>query len=201
MLGRNRQAGDTIVEVLFASALFSMVAVTSLAIMSQGIASAQRSLELTQVRAQIDTQARALRFLADAYVRDYGKNGQATAVWQQIIAAHAVTTSQAQQFTDVVAGTSCVLPTNKPFALDIGRLDMPEQAVLTPQAEATTYARVMTDDDTPIAEGLWVQAVRSSEADGPTGYYDFHITACWQSPGQQRPVTLGTIVRLYEPRG
>ena len=200
---RMRQAGDTIVEVLFASALFSMVAVTSLATMSQGVAAAQRSLELTQVRAQIDTQARALRFLADAYVRDYGKNGHATMAWRYIIEAHAVTASQSQQFSNVVSGTNCLLPAhNKAFALDSSHLDSTERALLRPLTEATTYARVVTDeDDKSFAEGLWIQAVRSSGADGQAGYYDFHITACWQSPGQQRPVTLGTIVRVYEPRG
>ncbi len=201
MLSVRSQAGDTIVEVLFASALFSMVAVTSLGLMGQGIATAARSLELTQVRAQMDTQARALRFLADAYVSDYGKNGRATSLWHQIIEPNAIAAGQAQQFSDVVSNNECVLPVSKAFTLDTAQLNKGDRALLQPHATPLTYARIRYDEAKPKAEGIWIQAIRSAETEDQTGYYDFHIIACWESPGQQRPVSLGTIVRVYEPRG
>jgi type II secretory pathway pseudopilin PulG len=43
-------------------------------------------------------------------------------------------------------------------------------------------------------EGLWVQAVR---VDG-SPVIDFHIRACWHSPGSAVISTLGTIVRMYD---
>ncbi len=60
--------GDTLIEVLFAITIFSLVAVSSMAIMNQGTDTAQRSLEITLVRQEIDAQAETLRFLNASYI-------------------------------------------------------------------------------------------------------------------------------------
>ncbi len=195
-----RQRGDTIIEVLFATTIFSMIAVGALSIMNQGTALAQRSLEITLAREQIDAQADALRFLNHAYVADFGKNGEATAKWNAVILPNAVT--QATSFDSIVdSNNRCTLPSpaDKPFALNVEKLDS-SNPTLPLVVDAGTYSQVRYDQPLPTAEGLWVQAVRSPVSLGQTGYYDFHIRACWQSPGDTRPVTIGTIVRLYEPR-
>jgi hypothetical protein len=200
MLGYNdTQRGDTIIEVLFAVTIFCLVAIGGLSIMNQGTAMAQRALEIGLVRQQMDAQADALKFLNHAYVADYGKRGQATTQWQQIIEQSAVT--QAQDFSSVVENDECRLPgaSGQAFALDISKLD--GNPKIAPTTDVTTYAQVRSKEGVATAEGLWVQAVRSPASDDRPGFYDFHIRACWVSPGQVRPVTLGTIVRLYEPRG
>ena len=61
MLGHRHERGDTIIEVMFAFVLFSMVIVGAFMIMNQGMALAQRSLEVTQVRQQIDSQVLLIR--------------------------------------------------------------------------------------------------------------------------------------------
>src|SRR5664279_826252 len=66
-----RTRGDTLVEVLFAVAIFSLVAVGGLAIMNQGTATSQRALEITLVRQEVDSQAETLRFLNASYVSAY----------------------------------------------------------------------------------------------------------------------------------
>jgi type II secretory pathway pseudopilin PulG len=197
---KRQQAGDTIIEVLFATTVFTLIAVSALSIMNQGIAMAQRSLEIGLVRQQIDAQADALRFLNQAYVADYGKRDAATAKWNQIITENAVT--RAQDFDAMVVDGHCQMPSpsGNPFALDITKLGTNPK--LVPVTDAVTYAKVRYDASPTTAEGIWVQAVRSpSTPDNKPGFYDFHIRACWHSPGQEAPVTLGTIVRLYEPRG
>lgn len=94
-----------------------------------------------------------------------------------------------------------------PFALDITKLsdaldaDKSNSAVssliLAPSTKNTvTYAKVETVPQ-PDAQGIWIEAVQNTPN---SGFYDFHITACWLSPGQATPVKLGTIVRLYEPQ-
>lgn len=193
------QRGDTIIEVLFATTVFSLVAVGALSIMNQGSALAQRSLEITLARQQIDAQADAIRFLNHAYVADFGKNEGPTAKWRTLIEANAV--SQAVPFDSIVVDGQCRLPipAQRPFALNVQRLDA-VNPLLSIEPNAATYAQVRYDTATPIAEGIWVQAVRSEVIPGKVGFYDFHIRACWQSPGELRPVTIGTIVRLYEPR-
>jgi type II secretory pathway pseudopilin PulG len=195
-----RQRGDTIIEVLFATTIFSLIAVGSLSIMNQGTALAQRSLEITLAREQIDAQGDALRLLNQAYIADFGKSGAATTRWNSIVLANAV--AQAVPFDSIVDGNNhCTIPApaEKPFALNIERLDSVDPLVPV-VADAGTYSQIRYDLPLPTSEGLWIQAVRSPVMSGQTGYYDFHIRACWQSPGDVRPVTIGTIVRLYEPR-
>lgn len=195
---RRRERGDTIIEVLFATTIFSMIAVGALSIMNQGTAMAQRALEIGLVRQQIDAQADALRYLNQSYIADFGRNGTATQIWNNVVLANAIT--QATSFDQTAVGDKCVLPvaSQKPFALNVQKLD--STPLLTPVAEAGTYARVTYDTPSVTAEGIWVQAVRSPVIPGKTGFYDFHIRACWQSPGQTTPMVIGTIVRLYEPR-
>jgi hypothetical protein len=53
--------------------------------------------------------------------------------------------------------------------------------------------------DVVTSYGIWIEAIPSTTANA-TGFVDFHIRTCWESPGSSAPVTLGTIVRLYEPR-
>jgi len=190
--------GDTIVEVLFAFTVFSLIAVGGLSLMSQGTALAQRALEIGLVREQIDSQADALRFLNRAYIADFGKNGEATKIWDKVVTANWVDT--AQNFDTIADGTKCNLPGpgDKPFTLDVTKLD--SNPLLAPSAEVSTYARVRHDVTGASAEGLWIQAVGSKNpVSGAPDFYDFHIRACWQTPGQSAPVTLGTIVRLYVP--
>lgn len=198
MLKRS-QRGDTIIEVLFAITIFSLVAVSGLSIMNQGVAAAQRSLEIGLVRQQIDTQADALRYLNQAYIADYGKNGQATTDWMNTVQSQNV--GSAQPFDTIINAGACVLPTENAFALDVKKLSGNSSPLLVPTADTNTYAKVRYDGSTPVAEGIWVQAVPSPAIGNQPGFYDFHIRACWMTPGQETPVTLGTIVRLYEPRG
>lgn len=207
MLNR-AERGDTIIEVLFAITIFSFVAVGGLSIMNQGVATAQRSLEIGLVRQQMDAQADALRYLNQAYVADYGKRGDATKIWEDSIASQVV--NAAQKFEDVGAGGTCNIPdgAGNAFSLDVTKLMKKESELTLPDPRiatiktADTYARVTRINDIAQAsDGLWVQAVRADVPDGQPGFYDFHIRACWFSPGQAPPVTLGTIVRLYEPRG
>jgi hypothetical protein len=63
------------------------------------------------------------------------------------------------------------------------------------------FSQVVYNSDSSInqAYGIWIEAVPSASANGP-GFVDFHIRACWDGPGSTAPMTLGTIVRLYEPR-
>lgn len=206
--------GDTIIEVLFAVTVFSMVAVGGLSIMNQGISTAQRSLELALVRQQMDGQAETLRFLHRVYVASYGQDGAAAnpqvQVWNQIKDRLA---TKPGQFNN--ADQTCQIPnstgTQHPFALNTRNASI----ITQPPAEAGTYARIVYPDDgvyvdgqaaesglsTVTPEGIWIEAIRggsSSAEDHP--FIDFHIRTCWDSPGGGHPVTLGTIVRLYDPK-
>lgn len=66
--------GDTLIEVMFAVAIFGLVAIGTISLMNKGLATTQNSLEVTMARQEIDAQAEALRFLHSAYLSEPKKS-------------------------------------------------------------------------------------------------------------------------------
>ena len=62
--------GDTIIEVMFAIAVFCLVAVISISMMNRGVAQAESSLEVVTARNEINAQAEALRFIHSSYIAE-----------------------------------------------------------------------------------------------------------------------------------
>lgn len=204
------QRGDTIIEVMIAITIFSMVAVGAMAVMNQGMASAERSLEISLVRQQMDSQAEALRYFNSAYVASYvpGKTDYDPATpagqWYAIVDS-AKDVSAASTYGDCSkADGSLKSPTDiakKPFIINV--MNARAELSTTTFTPADTYAQVSYSGAAlDKAAGIWIEAVPSAPpapANKVPRYVDFHIRACWSSPGQAVPVALGTIVRLYEP--
>lgn len=211
MLASNHQMsrGDTLIEVLFATAIFSLIAVGGLSIMNQGTAASQRALEITLVRNEIDAQAETLRFLNSSYIAAYqpGASYSLDTPAGQWAAMSAITnTSSASNFG--AASAKCPSSAQslrlKSFIVNTKNAKFTELTVSNFKS-AQTFSQVTYDiDGNILTEGVWVESVRSELSGDPNqasaGYIDFHIRACWDSPGQSIPVTIGTIVRLYEPR-
>lgn len=210
-LNLRKDRGDTIIEVLFAVTVFALVAVGSLAIMNQGTAAAQRALEITLVRQQIDAQAQAIRYIHQAYIAGYQQGGAAlsdtAAQWKKMTDKTQLGADNASPFGANV-GSTCpqTIPAQKPFLLNARKATVWAGTPSTsppPGGSLPPFAQVIYNDDSSIGTtfGLWVEAVPSDNAEPNTpGFVDFHIRACWDSAGSPVPSTLGTIVRLYEPR-
>ena len=242
------ERGDTIIEVIFAVTVFSMVALGGMALMNQGAAMAQRSLEISMVRDQMDAQADGLRYIHDAYMAGLGgaANSTVARVWNAV-ASDRAETGTPPDFGSISDGQSCVAPSKavgvnagRPYALDITKLDDPAKVVVSYDDDishdpsntanyeqvpvsrrtpgwlsSTTYAQIrygvppdplnLNPSQTTAAQGIWIIPVhtpKGTQVPGNTaavGYYDFNIYACWMTPGQSAPVTLGTVVRLYDP--
>lgn len=200
---RRHERGDTIIEVLFAVTVFAMVAVGSLSIMNQGTGSAQRSLEVTLVREQIDAQAEAIRFIHQAYVTSYQKGIAPSGIGAQWTAIKANARESASEFGQL-ENNRC--PQNAPqnsFVVNARKASVSTAPVMMRPPEGSSlppFAQVAYNDadDIDQAYGMWVEAVPSLTTEA-VRFVDFHIRACWDSPGSSTPVTLGTIVRLYEP--
>ena len=62
--------GDTIIEVLLATTIFSFVAISSMVIINSNTNNLEANLELTMARTEVDAQAEAIRFIHDAYVAE-----------------------------------------------------------------------------------------------------------------------------------
>lgn len=197
---KQNERGDTIIEVLFAVAVFAMVAVGAMTIMNQGTAMAQRSLEITLVRQQIDAQAEAIRYIHQAYVNAYPAVTGSAGEWVKMKAKGV---SQASEFGQT-NGSLCpsALPANA-FILNAKTATMSTIAPAMNPPDGISlppFAQVQYTGDVFVRSyGIWVESVPANPSNG-TAFVDFHIRACWESPGSNAPVTLGTIVRLYEPR-
>lgn len=186
-----KQRGDTIIEVILAVTLFSLVAISAMTLMSHGTAIAQQSLEITQVRQQIDAQAEMLRYVHDRAKED-AMSPYAT-VWQAMSAKQVSTPYQ------FIGASACLADAgeylhNRMFTLTppstlAGTITLNENFEVP-----ATYATMNTDVTPARSEGLAVQLVRVQNGRA----YDAYIQACWSSPGSSRPITLGTIVRLYD---
>ncbi len=204
--------GDTLIEVMISVTIFSLVAVSGISIMNQGTSTAQRSLEITLVKQEIDAQAEALRFMNAAYLGDYHKN-------QTIYTGFAqswVTLRNKISTADVVSNFGVDPVTNKCPARPTKSYIVNTRTLVSysltaanylPNPVTSTYARVIYDPAAAnpataaitVVDGIWIEAVKSSRADQTNAdYIDFHIRACWNTLGQTIPMTLGTIVRLYE---
>jgi type II secretory pathway pseudopilin PulG len=206
---RRQEKGDTLIEVLFAVTVFSFIVVTALSLMNQGVAASQRSLEITTVRQQMDGQAETLRFLHSSYVQAYQPGraltaGSPAAEYGRIVSfAQTGGRTSASSFGGLAR---CAIPNNTAtdFILNPVSATMVTNATRSGVFQAApTFAQLEFGPNNVLtrSQGLWIEPVRSPSNGTSAGFIDFHIRACWDVPGADNPMNLGTIVRLYEPRG
>lgn len=194
------ERGDTIIEVMLAFAVFSFVVIGSVMLMNKGLAMAQRSLELTLVRQQIDAQ---LTMLGQLKQKD-------PAAWR------ALTVTAADSENGVLSGdlsaiTDCPKPTDLSNAYFIAptntRMAVKAYAISpTNYKPAVTYANVdsfartaLPPSTDPLSYGMWVSLVKS-EGFITNHAYDVHVRGCWYSAGDSigRPTVIATVTRMYD---
>lgn len=187
---RRRQQGDTLIELVIAFAVFSLAAIITLSILNRGVAATQRSLEATQVRQQIDSQAELIRYIHSAN----------PTVWSSLIASPTTNPdpiSSNRDCPDVPRAAFFINPAinaTEPEKTVLSKTSISSATYKKPQ----TYAKIDYDATGQKAQGIWVQVAEAQNESNPTvRAYDFYIHACWDSVGQDIPLTLGTIVRLY----
>lgn len=128
--------GDTIIEVMFAFAVFSLVAVISIMLMNSGVTQSEAALELVTARNEVNAQAEAIRFVHDAYVDEATLPSECDAanptadcqqykkLWENI-AARAIPASELKvelplkDCNEVYqGGNGSILATNKAFVIN-----------------------------------------------------------------------------------
>lgn len=181
--------GDTIIEVLLAVTVFSMLSIGTMTIMNQGTNAAQRALEITLVRQQVDAQAEAIRASQQAAAAGYTTN------WNDI--------------TNVSSGTTPDLSASCPrtkadvpntFIMD-GRNGRPYTGATMNDINSTAsvpYAKVDYSSGSPVSYGIWVEHQEQSAGSLPD-LHTFTVRGCWRGAGLDRPMNIDTVVRLYDP--
>jgi type II secretory pathway component PulJ len=207
-----KQLGDTIIEVLLAITIFSMLSVGAVMVMNQGNNAAQRALEQTQVKLQIDAQTQMLRAIQQKHFSTSATNPDDD--WSKIIGDD----SDAPR-ASVGADNKCP-ELNNPiyFALntrkgDVTLLKSGNKLKSMNDAAAPTFAQVVYNTDntaTPINEaldvlnayGIWIERTKNKDTGADTQHkstsYTFTVRACWYGPGSDVPMQLQSVVRLYD---
>lgn len=180
--------GDTIIEVLLATAVFSLVSIGAMTIMTQGSNAAQRALEITLVRQQIDAQAEALRAAHQAATTP---NSTSTA-WTTITGLSESATHDSDERCPERVGEL-----TNPLLMD-GRTGTVATGGWLGNVGAQSHAKV-DYTGTLRSYGMWIELDRQSGANNAPGAYDFTIRACWYGAGISKPMNLKTVVRLYDP--
>ena len=116
--------GDTLIEVMLAVGIFSMVAVAVVSVMSSGTSSSQTALEATLAREEIDTQAETLRFIHRGYISDIetGNSSKYYRLWQ------AITDRAVNAYgfdTDAIGSYTTFTPQNCADLYDSSKTDVP----------------------------------------------------------------------------
>lgn len=62
--------GDTLIEVMIAFAILSLVSIVTVTTMNMGVATNEQSLELVTARSELNAQAEALRFIHSSYISE-----------------------------------------------------------------------------------------------------------------------------------
>lgn len=254
-------SGDTIIEVAFAIAIFSLVAIISINVMNAGLSTAQASMEVTSARNEIDGQAEALRYIHNSFTieRELPVSSQEYRdLWYTLTRSTNAANAGMMNTPDVLPSlsvdscseiydggdksifndrvtafalnTRVIDPNDSTFMPTATREQKINQIIVstknsanrdrfteTPLAPRLLYTDQYSDGETTNSEtnlyeeneyrylyrieGLWVIAVRDAtvQTGATPEFYDFHIRTCWNSPGSNRPSTIGTIIRLYNP--
>lgn len=185
-----RMRGDTLVEVLFATAIGGMIVMLAITLMNRNLANIQKSVEETIVRQQIDTQAELLRYLTDSYKAS--RTEQPSPLFTTILNDKRIDPSNgATDYGDCDPSDNL----NKAFYLQADSAAPAGMRLVDYNAsdEPDTYAQA--------GRGLWVEAIGPAAVDEKANYIDFHIRACWPAISQNVDSTMGTIVRLFYVTG
>lgn len=132
--------GDTLIEVMLATAIFSLVAVVSVGMMNSGLVTGERSLERVTARSELNAQAEALRFIHSSYVSELNlpectpetrlagqKCQQFRDIWRQI-SGNAVSPADytieypLSRCADVYDGNNRLLKNNNAFIINTRQL-------------------------------------------------------------------------------
>lgn len=185
----SKMRGDTLTEVMFATAVAALCIVLAMTSMNRSLAQSQMAVETTLTRQSIDAEADMLRYVHDEYMKDRTGSTGEPKMWRDIVSR---SVSNASAFGTCYSET--VDPPNNSFFVrfpDVSGADDMTRLELVTNADDFS----MPETNADIGKGIWVEAVRGGNPG--TYYLDLHIRACWEPPYSGPEATLGTIVRLY----
>jgi len=226
---KSTRRGDTIVEVLFAVAIFGAVAIVAIQMMNRGTVVVQAAIEAQQARNEMDAQAAAINFIHNGFLAERGLPAhlrQYEELWDRIVSSpraaapplHPSDRSCDFAMTNTNAAHGAFVINTRALrgrdAADYSITNIVRRhsdhafgvAPIYPRivyvgAEGALLTETAIFDQISRVEGLQVFAVASTNLiNGQPEFFDFHIRSCWRSAGQNTDTKLSTIVRSLNPR-
>ena len=219
---RNSRHGDTFVEVCFALAIFSFLAVIAISSMNKNLVSVQSTLESEVTRSEIDAQTEAIRFIHEAYVGSLS-SGYINNTWTNIT-ENALKPSEASNLDKMWPPQTCgdiydssknpykskmMIINTRALSEDDGNSvvsagnsnEIFTEAVIIPRLiynnqDDTALNSLTTDPDADLlskSEGIWFYAVDGGD------FYDIYLQSCWYATESPTPRTVDTVFSLYNP--
>lgn len=184
-----RDRGDTLVEMLVAFAILSLVIIGTMMVMNRGVRLSQESIERTLVRQQMDSQLEMIR-----YIHDTNPD-----LWTSIKNLKTqkpmpLSSTKCPSLADInTSGNNSFFVAKDNNSLRIHRPSS------TTYSDAATYAQV-DYSTSPRAYGVWLQIAlaENGSTNQNINAYDVYAHACWYGARSDIPVTLGTIARIYD---
>lgn len=187
--------GDTLIEMVVAFAILSLVVVGVLQIMNKGVTMSQNSIENTLVRQQMDGQADMVRYLHDTGDTLWNAMKAKATMTSDVLPLNMSSCPTSANLSGTARSAFYVYKTTSGLA--IADIDG------TTYKDPVTYARIDHNLTPVVSYGVWLQIAKaenkSSTASGAAlTAYDVYIHGCWYGTGSSTPTTLGTIVRIYD---
>jgi Tfp pilus assembly protein PilV len=183
-MARRGERGDTLVEVLMAIVVLSMVIVGAITVMSRGLKASQLAVEHTQVRLQINAQQEMLRYLRDGYLSD--PNSTAGQTWKGLFGgsplyADTTATNYNDTSCSVTSGKNGFYLTQSGGVVSVNAFNISNKPA--------TYALP--------GQGMWLEMTKSTGVS--PAYVDVVVRACWAGIGDSADQQAVTAIRLYDP--
>lgn len=183
---RNKERGDTLIEVLVAISVFGIVVVGAFALMNRGVTQMYDSMEKAQVRMLLNSQTEALTYARDQYLRSQSmalvtpQDQRAKNAWEGV--------KNAFDTPSTAPGLNSCAPSDAAFAM---------QADASGISRSTTIIAAIADGFPSPGNGIWVEEIPSAASVTPS-FIDFYIKACWLQNSSAQTQVLSTVVRLYD---
>ena len=171
------QSGDTLVEVLLATVLLSVVLASAFTLSNRATRINQQAFERTQVSNLAQQQAELVRSARDSF-RANDPGGADSKAW-----------------SDIVSRAQPVVP---PLGADCD--NVATQALLVSARQSEFYLdgnRDVTDGISLVNNlyNVWTEVERGTDSE----FWDVHVFGCWEAAGSNPTNVTSVIIRLEDP--
>jgi len=179
------QRGDTLIEVMLAIVILSMIIVTSITLTGFGIGQTESAVEHSQVRTALNGQGDILEYLRDQYIATGHSGGGPSGTWTTILSMYLNNTAAPTEVDTCNKGQHAFY-----LKQTVAGNTLSAASISTLIGSATGYAQP--------GQGIWIDAYRPVIPGGNPKYIDFVIKGCWSPIGNGPQQQEASIVRLYD---